>query len=87
MLIDPPLVRHLGVGTEVCFFIGLVASLLQLYSAESAEELYDQAVRKTREAIPGSRLETWLLGYRMAYYPQRKDCICIDPDMPIPRWT
>lgn len=78
---------HCGIHTGDPVTFSEIANLLQLYSAESAEELYDQAVRKTREAISGSRLETWLLGYRMADYPQRKDCICIDPDMPIPRWT
>ncbi len=63
-----------------------IAKLTQLSSSESAEEVYCQAVRKVRAAIPGSKLETWFTGYRMAYYPQRKNDIFIDPDRPVPKW-
>jgi|GEM_PF-1524995 len=78
---------HCGILTGDPVNFSEIAKLLQLYSAERAEELYCQAVRKTRMAIPGSWLENWLIGYRVAYYPQRKGIIHIDPDMPIPKWV
>ncbi len=78
---------HCGILTGDPVSFSEIAELLKLYSAERAEEVYDRAVRKTRKAIPGSKLENWLIGYRVAYYPQRKDFTCIDPDMPIPKWA
>ncbi len=78
---------HCGILTGDPVSFSKIAKLLKLYSAEGAEELYDQAVRKTREAIPGSKLENWLIGYRATYYPQRKNFIYIGSDMPIPKWT
>ncbi len=77
---------HCGILTGDPITFSEIAKLLQLYSAERAEELYEQAVRKTREAVPGSKLESWLMGYRMTHYPRRKDRICIEPDLPIPKW-
>ena len=77
---------HCGVLTGDPVGFPDIAELLQLYAAEQAEELYCQAVRKTRAAIPGSRLENWLIGYRAAYHPWRRENIHIDPDMPVPRW-
>lgn len=77
---------HCGIYTGAPVGFSKIAKLLQLYSAERAEELYCRAVRKTRAAIPGSRLENWLIGYRMTYYPRRRDNIYIDPDMPVPKW-
>ena len=84
---DAVVLLHCGILTGDPVDFSEIAKLLQLYSAEKAEELYYQAVRKIRMAIPGSRLENWLIGYRVAYYPQRKDFIHIDPDMPIPKWA
>lgn len=78
---------HCGILTGDPVSFSEIAKLLQLYSAERAEELYNRAVRKTREAIPGSKLENWLIGYRVTYYPQRRDSIYIDPDGDVPKWT
>ena len=47
---------HCGIFTGDPITFWEIAKLLRLYSAEGAEELYGQAVRKTREAIPGSKL-------------------------------
>ncbi len=78
---------HCGILTGDPVNFSEIAKLLRLYSPESAEAIYCQAVRKVRVAIPGSKLENWFIGYRMAYYPQRRDVIYIDPDMPVPKWT
>lgn len=78
---------HCGILTGNPVGFSKIAEFLHLYSAEGAEELYCRAVRKTRAAIPGSKLESWLIGYRAAYYPHRKASIYIDPDMPVPKWT
>lgn len=78
---------HCGILTGDPAGFSEIAQLLQLYSAKRAEDLYDQAVRKTRAAIPGSKLENWLIGYWVTYYPRRKEFIYIDPDMPVPKWT
>ena len=78
---------HCGIFTGDPITFLEIAKLLQLHSVERAGELYEQAVRKTRAAIPGSKLEKWLIGYRMAHYPRRKDFIGIDPDMPVPKRT
>lgn len=77
---------HCGIHTGDPVDFSGVAKLLRLCSAERAEELYCQAVRKTRTAIPGSKLENWLIGYRVTYYPWREENIHIDPDMPVPKW-
>lgn len=77
---------HCGICTGDPITFLEIAKLLQLYSAERAEELYEQAVRKTRAAIPESKLAKWLIGYRMVYYPRRKVFIDIAPDMPVPKW-
>ena len=78
---------HCGIFTGDPITFWEIAKLLQLHSVERTEELYERAVRKTRAAIPGSKLEKWLIGYRMAHYPRRKDFIGIDPDIPVPKWT
>lgn len=78
---------HCGIHTGDPVSFSEIAKLLPLYSAERAEALYCQAVRKTRAAIPGSKLENWLIGYQTAYYPQRKADVRIDPDAPVPRWA
>lgn len=77
---------HCGILTGDPVSFSEIAKLLPLYSSEKAEELYCQAVKKVRAAIPGSKLETWFIGYRMTYYPRRKEFIYIDPDMPVPKW-
>lgn len=78
---------HCGIlsGDPVAF--SEIAELLKLSSAERAGEIYDQAIRKTRKAIPGSRLEHWLVCYRVTCDPRREERIRIDPDLPVPRWV
>lgn len=77
---------HCGILTGAPVDFAEIARSLRLYSAENAEELYCRAIRKTRAAIPGSKLENWLVGYRMAHHRWNTERILIDPDMPIPRW-
>ena len=48
---------HCGVLTGEPVRFSEIAHILQLYSAEGAEEFYCQAVRKTRKAIPGSKAD------------------------------
>lgn len=78
---------HCGIytGSPVSFLEA--AGMLQLSSADESEELYCRAVRKVKAAIPGSRLEDWIIGYHLAYYSQRRKEIYIDPNAPIPRWV
>lgn len=63
-----------------------IARTLWLASEKEAQQIYYQAVRKTREAIPGSTLENWIISYRLAYYPHREAAVYIDPRAPIPDW-
>lgn len=78
---------HCGILTGDPVGFSEIARSLQLRSAENAERLYCQAIRKTRMSIPGSKLETWLIKARGSGHPRRKERIAIDPDLPIPRWV
>ena len=63
-----------------------LARVFRLGSPQAAQGLYRQAVRKTRAAIPGSVLETWIDCYHLAYYPNRDPQFYVDPEMPVPDW-
>lgn len=63
-----------------------LAELFRLEGPEHAEEIYRQAVIKTRRAIPDSRLEEWIMCYHLAHYPERSPVFRINPLMPVPVW-
>lgn len=84
---EKTILLHCGLLTGSPISFSEISRMLQLCSSDNAEELYCQAVRKVREAIPGSNLEMWFLGYRVTYCPLRRDFIYVDPDMHISKWT
>ena len=78
---------HCGMEAARCpMSFAALAELFHLDSAGEAETRYREAIAKTREAIPGSALENWLLSYQMAYHPER-DYIPDFAGRPIPVWT
>lgn len=84
---DQLVMLHCGMytGGRIVSFERL-AEVFKLPSPFAAEEAYRQAVIKTRRAIPGSRLENWLICYHAAYHPNREFKVLVKPDMPVPVW-
>lgn len=84
---DQIVMLHCGMytGGQIVSFEKL-SEVFNLASPPEAEEIYRQAVIKTRCAIPGSRLENWLIGYHAAYYPEREFRVLAKPDAPVPVW-
>ena len=63
-----------------------LAEVFHLSSAGEAEAIYRQAIARTREAIPGSALENWLVSYQMAYHPEWNHTPVFS-GRPIPVWA
>ncbi len=75
----------IGVGGRPMGFDAL-ARLFSLGPASEAERTYLEAIVKLRSAIPGSRLENWVVCYRRAYHSSAQLELRVDPFMPVPVW-
>lgn len=71
-------------GQPVNFSV--LAQTFHLSSPQEAAAIYQEAVRKTRAAIPGSQLENWIVCYHLAYYPDQTFQFYVEPNMPVPVW-
>lgn len=80
------LLLHCGMGRggEPVAFSHL-AERFHLGNAMEAEDIFCAAVVKTRAAIPGSALETWIVSYRKSYHPGRSSLLVVNLHAPIPR--
>lgn len=83
---DQVIMLHCGLltdGRSVSFSV--IADRLGL-SCEQVRAVYQNAVIKTRLAIPGSRLEHWINCYHRVHHPYRRIGFHVDPMMEIPCW-
>jgi len=54
---------HCGVGTAAPMEFNRLAKYFHLDTSKITEQRYNEAVQKTRAAIPGSELEKWIASY------------------------
>jgi hypothetical protein len=54
---------HCGVGVAAPMEFEKLAVYFQLDTPEITEQYYNEAIQKTRAAIPGSELENWIASY------------------------
>ncbi len=78
---------HCGLGPmgRVVGFSRL-AGLFSLKDSAAAKEAYQRAIIKTRQAIPGSAFEHWVVAYNQVYRLSQRAALQIDSTAPIPDW-
>ena len=84
---DQLVMLHCGIYTKgkIMSFAQL-AELFSLDNAQEAKRIYQEAIRRTRAAIPGSKLEFWINCYHMTYYPENGYFFQIAVDSPVNDW-
>lgn len=84
---DQLVMMHCGIYTKgkVVTFSQL-AEHFWLSNAQQAKAVYQNAVARTRAAIPGSRLEHWINCYHVSYCPDGGHALRVAVDAPVPDW-
>lgn len=78
---------HCGLGpTKSVVGFSQLAGLFSLKDSATAKEAYQRAVIKTRQAIPGSAFEHWVVTYDQVYCLSQRTVLQIDPTAPVPDW-
>lgn len=78
---------HCGLGpTKSVVGFSRLAGLFSLKDSAAAKKVYQRAVIKTRQAIPGSAFERWVVTYGQVYCLSMHTALQIDPTAPVPDW-